>query len=76
MTVDLTPVVLVVLLAWGLYKLARTAWDRMPLDKTPSPWSRSQGRNRAGAAVYDADRPRIQKVRFSRRRTISRTKDS
>jgi hypothetical protein len=70
MVIDLTPVVVVALLGWGLWVLARRAWDRMPLEKTPSPYSRSQARNRAGAAVYEAYHPRVQRVRVQRRRTI------
>lgn len=71
MIINLTPFLVLVLLGWGARVLARRAWEQMPLEKTPSTYTRSQDRNRAGAAVYYAARPRIGKVRFARRRTIS-----
>jgi hypothetical protein len=74
-TLYLTPFVVLALLAWVCRVLARRAWDRMPLEKTPSPYDRSQRRNRAGAAVWYEGRPHVGRVLFARRRTISRTED-
>jgi hypothetical protein len=71
--INLTPVVVLALLAWVCRVLARRAWDRMPTDQTPSPYTRSQARNRAGAVVYYEGRPHVAKVRLVRHRNNSRT---
>jgi len=73
--ITLIAFVVLALLAWGCYVVAHRAWAQMPLDKTPTPWSRSQARNRAGAAVYHEGRPHIHRVHFARRRILSETKN-
>jgi hypothetical protein len=73
--INLTPFVALLLLGWATRVLARRAWDQMPLEKTPSPYDRSQARNRAGATVYYEGRPHVKQMHFARRRRISRTED-
>jgi hypothetical protein len=62
-------------LALGLWVLARRAWDRMPLGENPSPYDRSQRRNRAGATVHYESRPHVGRVHFSRRTIVSTTEE-
>lgn len=76
MALSLTPFAVLALLAWVCWVLARRAWARMPTEQTPTPWSRSQRRNRAGAAVYAAHHPQVVPVRFLRHRNTSRKKTS
>lgn len=70
MIINLTPVVVLALLAWVCRVLARRAWDAMPLEKTPSPWSRSQRQNRRAAERWHDNHPRLSQARFERRRAV------
>lgn len=74
--INLTPFVVLALLGWATRVLARRAWDQMPLEKTPSAYDRSQRRNRAGAALYDASRPQIRQLHFARRRRYPLDRES
>lgn len=51
-------------LGWAAYR----SWKVMPVDHSPTPFSRSQDANEAAALAYDARHPRVHRIRFVRRR--------
>lgn len=67
----------VLLCALGLALLAlacRVVWRGMVHYDSPTPADRSRRANEAGAHLYNSSRPRVVRVRFTRRRYVPRPK--
>jgi len=56
------------LLAWATHAV----WRGMVRHDSPTPADRSRRANASGAHLYDASRPHVAKVRFTRRRYVGR----